>query len=28
VNQVLDQVLNQIRSVPLVEIVQSRIELL
>ena len=28
VNQVLDQVLNQIRSVPMVEIVQSRIELL
>ena len=28
VNQVLDQVLNQIRSVPTVEIVQSRIELL
>ena len=28
VNQVLDQVLNQIRSVPLVEIVRSRIELL
>jgi uncharacterized protein YlxP (DUF503 family) len=28
VNQVLDQVLNQIRSLPAVEIVQSRIELL
>ena len=28
VNQVLDQVLNQIRSVPTVEVVQSRIELL
>jgi uncharacterized protein YlxP (DUF503 family) len=28
VNQVLDQVLNQIRAVPMVEIVQSRIELL
>lgn len=28
VNQVLDQVLNQIRSVPAVEIVQSRIEML
>jgi uncharacterized protein YlxP (DUF503 family) len=28
VNQVLDQVLNQIRSVPAVEVVQSRIELL
>ena len=28
VNQVLDQVLNQIRSVPAIEIVQSRIELL
>ena len=28
VNQVLDQVLNQIQSVPMVEIVQSRIELL
>jgi uncharacterized protein YlxP (DUF503 family) len=28
VNQVLDQVLNQIRSVPLVELVQFRIELL
>ena len=28
VNQVLDQVLNQIRSLPTVEIVQSRIELL
>lgn len=28
VNQVLDQVLNQIRSVPSVEIVRSRIELL
>lgn len=28
VNQVLDQVLNQIRSVPTIEIVQSRIEML
>ncbi len=28
VNQVLDQVLNQIRSVPAVEVLQSRIELL
>jgi hypothetical protein len=28
VNQVLDQALNQIRSVPAVEIVRSRIELL
>ena len=28
VNQVLDQVLNQIRSLPTVEIVQSRIEML
>jgi hypothetical protein len=28
VNRVLDQVLNQIRAVPAVEIVQSRIELL
>ena len=28
VNQVLDQVMNHIRSVPLVEVVQSRIELL
>lgn len=28
VNQVLDQVLNQIRAVPMVEIVQSRIEFL
>ena len=28
VNQVLDQVLNHIRSVPMIEIVQSRIELL
>jgi hypothetical protein len=28
VNQVLDQVLNQIRSVPMVELVQFRIELL
>jgi uncharacterized protein YlxP (DUF503 family) len=28
VNQVLDQVLNQIRAVPTIEIVQSRIELL
>lgn len=28
VNQVLDQVLNQIRSLPTVEVVRSRIELL
>jgi len=28
VNQVLDQVMNHIRSVPMVEVVQSRIELL
>ena len=28
VNQVLDQVMNHIRSVPVIEVVQSRIELL
>ncbi len=28
VNQVLDQVMNHIRSVPMIEVVQSRIELL